>query len=59
MQKSEIKCHKRYLELSNRSQMVSAPWSESEDKILSEIVTKMGAKGWTKIAAFLEGRIGK
>ena len=31
MHKSEIKCHKRYLELTGRSDMVSAPWTQDED----------------------------
>ena len=59
MGKSEIKCHKRYLELSDRSHMVSAAWSKSEDELLTRIVTANGAKNWTKVAMNLPGRIGK
>ena len=39
--------------------MVSAPWSAKEDMLLTKLVTEKGAKGWTKIAANFEGRIGK
>ena len=57
--KSEIKCHKRYLELTNRNHMVSASWSKEEDELLTKLVTCNGAKDWTKIAQSLPGRIGK
>ena len=57
--KSEIKCHKRYLELSDRSHMVGAPWSKEEDELLRRIVLAHGAKSWTKVAMRLPGRIGK
>lgn len=57
--KSEIKCHKRYLELSGRSDMVGAPWSKAEDELLRDIVMAEGAKNWTKVAGELPGRIGK
>lgn len=57
--KSEIKCHKRFLELSDRSHMVSAPWSKAEDDFLRAIVLRDGAKNWTRIAKNLAGRIGK
>ena len=57
--KSEIKCHKRYLELSNRSHMVSANWSKEEDELLSKIILANGASNWTKVAMNFPGRIGK
>ena len=57
--KSEIKCHKRYLELSNRSDMATANWSKEEDEYLMKTVKAKGAKNWTKIAKALPGRIGK
>jgi len=59
MLKSEIKCHKRYLELSNRSHMVSAAWSKEEDDLLARIVKKGGPRNWTRVAMNLPGRIGK
>ena len=57
--KSEIKCHKRYLELSDRSHMANAPWSKAEDETLTAIVKRNGARDWTGIAMHLPGRIGK
>jgi len=57
--KSEIKCHKRYLELSDRSHIANAPWSKEEDEILTKIVLQNGARDWTGIATALSGRIGK
>ena len=48
--KSEIKCHKRFLELTNRNHMVSASWSKEEDELLTKLVTSNGAKDWTKVA---------
>ena len=57
--KSEIKCYKRYLELTDRSHMVSANWSKEEDELLTQLVMSNGAKDWTKIAVALPGRIGK
>lgn len=59
LRKSEIKCHKRYLELSGRSDLVGAPWSKLEDELLREIVLRDGPKNWTKVASLLPGRIGK
>lgn len=57
--KSEIKCHKRYLELTNQSHLANAPWSKEEDELITQIVTKNGARDWTGIAMSLPGRIGK
>lgn len=59
LHKSEIKCHKRYLVLSDRQEMASASWSKEEDKKLTSLVLANGAKDWTKIANKLPGRIGK
>ena len=57
--KSEIKCHKRFLVLSNKEQMASANWSKQEDEMLTSIILANGAKDWTKVANKLPGRIGK
>lgn len=59
MHKSEIKCHKRFLVLSDRQEMASASWSKEEDAKLTSLVLSNGAKDWTKIANKLPGRIGK
>ena len=57
--RSEIKCHKRFLALSNRSHMANLPWTKTEDEILTIRVTKYGASKWTFISQGLPGRIGK
>ena len=57
--KSEIKCHKRWLELSNLSHMATASWSLDEDLTLARLVTENGARNWTKISLSFPGRIGK
>ena len=57
--KSEIKCHKRWLELNDKYQLATASWTPAEDETLARIVTERGAKDWTTIASHLPGRIGK
>ena len=57
--KSEIKCHTRWLELNNCSHFAKGTWTKEEDEILTEIVTRSGAKNWTHVAKSLPGRIGK
>ena len=59
LHKSEIKCHKRFLVLSNKEQMASANWSLLEDQTLTSIILANGARDWTKVANKLPGRIGK
>ena len=39
--------------------MIKGPWTAEEDRILSEMVYKLGAKNWSHIATALPGRIGK
>lgn len=57
--KSEVRCHNRYLELTNASDKLRSTWSVEEDKLLRKCVEKMGAKNWTIIATHLPGRIGR
>ena len=59
LKKSEIKCHKRYLELSGKTDVAQANWSLEEDQLLTAVVTEVGAKRWTRIAINFPGRIGK
>ena len=59
MMKSMIKCHKRFLELSNQTDVLKTRWTEEEDAILKEYVLANGAKNWSKIASKLPGRIAK
>lgn len=35
------------------------PWTDEEDKLLVKVVDKYGAKQWSVIASFFEGRMGK
>ena len=39
--------------------MVKGPWTDEEDLLLIEMVTKYGAQNWSQIALALPGRIGK
>nr|QWQ79416.1 MYB18 [Zanthoxylum armatum] len=38
---------------------VKGPWSPEEDAVLSELVSKFGARNWSLIARGIEGRSGK
>lgn len=42
-----------------RAGRVRGPWSPEEDAILSELVTKFGARNWSLIARGIPGRSGK
>ena len=53
--KSEIKCHTRWLELSNAHEFIG-PWTPEEDKTLAKLVEKFGASKWSKIAKHFPGR---
>lgn len=57
--KSEIKCHTRWLDITNCSHFARGGWSKEEDRILTEIVNNNGASNWTEVAKSLPGRIGK
>ena len=48
--KSEIKCHQRYLELTNEGLISNRPWSNCEDEMITRIVNENGAKDWKKVA---------
>jgi len=39
--------------------MIKGPWTEEEDSILMDCVSKYGAQTWSHIASKLPGRIGK
>uniref|UniRef100_A0A7S1HS35 Uncharacterized protein n=1 Tax=Eutreptiella gymnastica TaxID=73025 RepID=A0A7S1HS35_9EUGL len=38
---------------------IKGPWTEEEDKQLIQLVSQYGAKRWSYIASYLNGRIGK
>ncbi|EEC45510.1 predicted protein, partial [Phaeodactylum tricornutum CCAP 1055/1] len=39
--------------------LVKGPWTEDEDRKVTELVQKYGAKKWSTIARHLPGRVGK
>ena len=59
--KSEIKCHRRWLELSGDTSALMAitAWTRQEDQTLARLVQENGPKEWAFIASHLPGRIGK
>lgn len=57
--KSEIKCHRRWLQLNNCSHYAKGTWTKQEDDMLTAKVISNGAEKWTNIAKSLPGRIGK
>ena len=52
--KSEIKCHTRWLELTNKT--VTGAWTEQEDTKLRNLVNQFG-QNWRKIAVSFPGRL--
>ena len=59
MQKSMIKCHTRFLALTNQSNQASARWTEEQDQILRDFVKEQGEQNWGLVAAIIPGRIAK
>jgi hypothetical protein len=56
--KSEVQCLHRWNKVLN-PELTKGPWTETEDKMVIELVAKLGAKKWSVIASHLPGRIGK
>jgi hypothetical protein len=56
--KTEVQCLHRWTKVLN-PELTKGPWTEEEDRLVLELVTKYGAKKWTFIASHLTGRIGK
>ena len=52
--KSEIKCHARWLELTNKE--TSVVWTKEEDAKLTDLVQKIG-HNWKEIAKSFPGRV--
>jgi transcriptional activator Myb len=58
--RSADQCAHRWLKLSaEAASSVKGPWTEEEDATVIDLVGKLGAKQWSKIASHLPGRIGK
>jgi hypothetical protein len=55
--RSAENCHARWKYL--KTPVTKGPWTEEEDQKVIELVGKLGAKQWSKIAGHLPGRVGK
>ena len=56
--KSEIKCHMRWMELTNKGKG-TGPWTAEEDRTLTQLVGIYGTRKWSKVSQYLPGRIRK
>ncbi|PON76123.1 GAMYB transcription factor [Trema orientale] len=56
--RSEVQCLHRWQKVLNPD-LVKGPWTQEEDKKITELVSKYGATKWSLIAKSLPGRIGK
>jgi hypothetical protein len=52
-------CVQRWSKVTADAAAVKGPWTEDEDAKVVDLVAKLGAKQWSKIATHLPGRIGK
>lgn len=43
----------------NKPEKIKGPWSAEEDKILSKLVERFGARNWSLISKYIKGRSGK
>ncbi|RYR48279.1 hypothetical protein Ahy_A07g034292 isoform B [Arachis hypogaea] len=43
----------------NRPERIKGPWSAEEDRILTRLVERYGARNWTLISRYIKGRSGK
>ncbi|CAN4092761.1 unnamed protein product [Withania somnifera] len=43
----------------NKSERIKGPWSAEEDKILTKLVERYGARNWSLISKYIKGRSGK
>ena len=56
--RTDSQCLHRWTKVLN-PQIKKGLWTKEEDELLGKLVSESGAKGWTKIAQQLPGRIGK
>jgi Myb-like DNA-binding domain len=57
--RSAEQCQMRWNKVTADAAAVKGPWTEEEDAKVVDLVAKLGAKQWSKIATHLPGRIGK
>ncbi|KAJ7966659.1 MYB transcription factor [Quillaja saponaria] len=43
----------------NKSERIKGPWSAEEDRILTRLVERYGARNWSLISRYIKGRSGK
>nr|QIG55693.1 MYB transcription factor [Paeonia suffruticosa] len=43
----------------NRPERIKGPWSAEEDRVLTQLVEKHGARNWSLISRYIKGRSGK
>ncbi|KAL0360792.1 UNVERIFIED_CONTAM: Transcription factor [Sesamum radiatum] len=43
----------------HKSERIKGPWSAEEDKILTRLVERYGARNWSLISKYIKGRSGK
>ncbi|KAF3627208.1 transcription factor MYB73 [Capsicum chacoense] len=43
----------------NKAEKIKGPWSAEEDKILTKLVERYGARNWSLISKYIKGRSGK
>ncbi|MED6192786.1 hypothetical protein PIB30_013420 [Stylosanthes scabra] len=43
----------------NRAERIKGPWSAEEDRILTRLVERYGARNWSLISRYIKGRSGK
>nr|URY18756.1 MYB protein [Zanthoxylum bungeanum] len=56
--RSEVQCLHRWQKVLNPD-LVKGPWTQEEDDMITELVSKYGPTKWSVIAKSLSGRIGK
>ncbi|MBA0777079.1 hypothetical protein Gotri_005140, partial [Gossypium trilobum] len=44
---------------SSESSRIKGPWSAEEDRVLTRLVERYGARNWSLISRYIKGRSGK
>ncbi|KZV54583.1 hypothetical protein F511_01381 [Dorcoceras hygrometricum] len=56
---SSDSCGTKTLPDGDKSERIKGPWSAEEDKILTRLVDRYGARNWSLISKYIKGRSGK